>query len=737
MFSFSSDNNKLKQVVSKKIKAANSFKKPVLNWSNAWLLWFSLCANIALVSAELSPWMLVILILCLVWQGLLLKRKVANNKQVPALLLAFFAVSGCIAIIISAKGFGVLSSMVHLLCFSYVLKAFELKQRRDFYQLWLLGVFVLASALIFKQNLAFALVSFIVFIINLAVLLHFFSGSGLVKQSVNQQSSKQPSKKVFIKESLLIIKTVTMLVVQSMILAIVLFVVFPRLAPFWQVPLAKSATTGLSDTVQPGDIANLARSTELAFRADFSGNTLPSYSQLYWRAMTLENYDGKKWTRAKQGRGNINNELNQYIEESTLTNSSLQTTAYLVIAEASFQRYLFALAPAISTDTKITALSDYTWQAKEPINQSIRYFLKSYLAAPLELELTNSSAKINLTYPINSNPKLEALAQQLRLDYESIEERSQAILNMINQQHFSYTLQPPLLNDNSLDQFFFDTKAGFCAHYASVYTFLMRASGVPARMITGYLGGEFNNKSGDEKTSQGHLSIYQYDAHAWSEIWVKGKGWLRVDPTGAVDPQRVNSGWSTELLRQQSALNSDFISLYRFKQFAWLNNLRLQFDALDYQWARLVLNYSAKQQVDLLKKLFGKMLPWKLALIITGSLVFSFVLLILVFKWRDKEKANGHKSAAWLVLYQQVLTLLAKKGLIKDTQSTVNAFAKKVRQDQPSIAILFTRFSHTFNQLNYQKLSANEQSNLEKKMQVQFKDLAQAIKSVKQQKSQK
>ena len=736
MFSFSPDNSNLKQVKNNKTKLADSSKKPVLNWSDAWLLWCSQCANIALISAELSTWMLAALTLCLAWQGLLLNKKVANNKQVPALLLAVFAVAGCIAIIISAKGLGVLSSMVHLLCFSYVLKAFELKQRRDFYQLWLLGVFVLASALIFKQNLAFALVSFLVLIINLAVLLQFFSGTKRLKQPFNHSSNKQTNKEL-LKQSLKVIKTVTVLVAQSMILAVVLFVVFPRLAPFWQVPLATSATTGLSDTVQPGDIANLARSTELAFRADFSGNTLPSYSQLYWRAMTLENYDGKKWTRAKQGRGNSNNEPNQYIDESTLTNLSLQTMEYQVIAEPSFQRYLFALAPAISTDTKLTLLSDYTWQAKEPINQSIRYLLKSYLKAPLEMELTSSSAKINLTYPINSNPKLEALAQQLRLDYESVEERSQAILNMINQQHFSYTLQPPLLNDNSLDQFFFDTKAGFCAHYASVYTFLMRASGVPARMVTGYLGGEFNNKSGDEKTSQGHLSIYQYDAHAWSEIWVKGKGWLRVDPTGAVDPQRVNSGWSTELLRQQSALNSDFISLYRFKQFAWLNNLRLQFDALDYQWARLVLNYSAKQQVDLLKKLFGKMLPWKLALIITGSLVFSFVLLILVFKWRDREKTNGHKSAAWLVLYQQVLTLLAKKGLIKDTQLTVNAFAKKVRQDQPSIAIHFTRFTHTFNQLNYQKLSANEQSNLEKKMQVQFKGLVQAIKSVKQQKSQK
>jgi hypothetical protein len=308
---------------------------------------------------------------------------------------------------------------------------------------------------------------------------------------------------------------------------------------------------------------------------------------------------------------------------------------------------------------------------------------------------------------------------------------------MITQQNFFYTLQPPLLNNNSLDQFFFSTKAGFCSHYASAYTFLMRASGVPARMVTGYLGGEYNDKSANDKAAQGHLSIYQYDAHAWSEIWIAGQGWVRVDPTGAVDPQRVNSGLSSQLLQQQSALNNDFISLYRLKQFAWLNSLRLQFDALDYQWTRLVLGYSAKQQVDLLKQFFGKILPWKLALISTVSLFLSFGILILIFKWRDREKANTQVVTSWSVLYQKALVLLAKKGLTKESNLTVNAFAKQVRRNNSHIGIHFTRFSQLFNQLNYQKVSVKEQQVLEKKMHNQFADLAQAIKSVKELKSQK
>jgi len=721
--------------------------KPILSRPNAWLLWFSQCANVALISPELSPWMLAILMLSILWQALLLNKRVASNNQVSSLLLAVFAIAGCIAIIISAKGLGALGSMVHLLCFSYVLKAFELKQRRDLFQLWLLGLFVLASALIFRQNLAFAIFSFVVLIINLAVLLQFFSSVGPLSASQNKSIGKTPSQlsineplKKSLTESLTeswqVMQTVFILVMQSMVLAIVLFIVLPRLAPFWQVPLAKSAKTGLSDTVKPGDIANLARSTELAFRAEFTGNVIPNYSQLYWRAMTLENYDGRQWTRATVLREKQSNNSDKILEEMALAKTSSLQTAYQVIAEPSYQRYLFALAPATSTDNELTAFSDYTWQAKKPVNQGLSYTLQSYLTAPLELELTLNSAKVNLTYPINSNPKLEALAQQLRLDYVDVEVRAQVILNMISQQNFFYTLQPPLLVNNSLDQFFFSTKAGFCVHYASAFTFLMRASGVPARVVTGYLGGEYNDKNANDKAAQGHLSIYQYDAHAWSEIWVQGKGWLRVDPTGAVDPQRVNSGWSMQLFQQQSALNNDFISLYRFKQLAWLNNLRLQFDALDYQWTRLVLGYSAEQQINLLKQIFGEMKPWKLALIITSSLIFSFVVLMLIFKWRDREKAQFKALTPWLVLYQQALTLLAKYGLKKQTSITVNTFAKQVRIKYPSIAIHFTRLSNTFNQLSYQQLSASEQQQLIKKMHQQYHSLAQATKRLKAQKSQ-
>jgi len=718
-----------------------------LSRKNAWLLWLCQCLNVAVIALELSTWMLVIISLSLAWQALLLhkskgrlqqghlvyKQKNSNqsnstkqkkpqkrnqNKkqliQVPAVLLGTFALLGCLVIFITAKQVGLLASMVHLLCFSYVLKAFELKARSDFYQLLLLGLFVLASSLIFRQDLAFSVITMILLVINLAVLLQFFS-----------------NEKAFATN----IKVIGILLGQSTVLAVVLFLVFPRLSPFWQVPLAKSAETGLSDTVKPGDIANLTRSSKLAFRVDFNQQPAPSYSQLYWRAMVLEDYDGRQWTRQARNKAHNNRSLADGEKKPfsyDASNIEVSPLTYQVITEPSFQRFLFALAPAnvLSTEVgKIISSADYTFQSSSIITQRKSYQLTSYLGAPLALEMPKQSKAINLNYPVGSNPRLEQLALQLQHNYVDVEQRAQAVLSQINRQNYSYTLQPPLLKDNSLDQFFFDTKAGFCVHYASAFTFLMRASGIPARMVTGYLGGEINDVNRTEQSgTTGHLSVYQYDAHAWSEIWVAGKGWLRIDPTGAVDPERVNSGWSTQLQQQQSALSNDLVSLYRLKNTAWLNALRLQFDALDYQWTRWVIGFSTKRQYDLLKSWFGDMRSWKLALIIAVSLVASMSMLLLFLQLLNRSKVNKQPKTPWQLIYLKAITKLAKQGLDKPAAMTVNDFAKQVRVKCPELAIVFTQLSSSYNALSYQTLSLEREEQLTLTMQQQYRKFVVTLK---------
>lgn len=676
------------------IHSQKHLKQFHLSRKNTWLLWCCQLINIASLSAEISSWMLAILALCLCWQALLYSKKFNNkkpnatvkvkkNSNVSPILLTLFALSGCVAIAITASNLGVLISMVHLLTFAYTLKAFEIKQRKDFYQLLLLGLFLLASALIFKQSLGFSLLIALVLLLNLVVLQQVFS----------------PQRTLFSSA-----KTVTTLLLQSSLLAIVLFVVFPRLSPFWQVPNANSAKTGLSDGVSPGDIANLALSSDLAFRVDFKGAEIPRYSTLYWRAMTLENYDGRKWSRAKIEKNNDTSPEQPFIP---LTSGSRIT--YDVIVEASYQSWLFGLSVATTANSKLRLMEDYTIQSRNIVSQISHYQLESYLQAPLDLTMSDIKKQRNLAIKEGSNPKLEKLALALVQRFPNPIDRSNAVLALFRNKQYFYTLKAPLLINNSLDQFFFDTKAGFCVHYASAYTYLMRAANIPARVVTGYLGGEYNNASRSqsliEAKQSGHLSVYQYDAHAWAEIWLEGVGWQRVDPTAAVDPQRVDSGWSTALLTQQSSLNNDLLGLYQLKQIAWLNTLRLQFDALDYQWTRWVLGYSSKQQYDLLKRWFGNGMHWKAAAIIVSMLIIIIVLFTLVYRF-DFTLFKRKKISPWLTLYQKALKKLAKKGLTKPVDMTPSAFAQLVAQQYPEIAKEFIEFTATFECLVFHKLNS-------------------------------
>lgn len=709
-------------------KQQNKF---ALSTKHSWLLWGCQSINIALIASEVSLWMLAVLVLCLLSHAfLLLRNKYARKKSqltinpqkgisFSSFGLVFFAVLGCIAIGLTAKQVGLLGSMIHLLCFSYVLKAFELKARSDFYQLLLLGLFILASALIFRQDLVFSLISLVVLIFNLSILLHFFSSQ---KSILNN------------------IKVVSLLLAQSAVLGIILFLVFPRISPFWQMPLAKSAETGLSDSVKPGDIANLARSNKLAFRASFMDNQLPNYSQLYWRAMVLEDYDGKQWTKSRlslqqesvTSRKKLNSALKTDTKITTFdeTITQVKPLTYQVILEPSFQKHLLALAPAVykGNDNSIAPAVGYTFRSKTLITQAKPYELTSYLTATMSLKLSDQSYSQNLDYPVNSNPRLEQLALRLKQDLPDPESRAQAVLTMINTQNYFYTLQPPLLDNNSLDQFFFDTQKGFCVHYASAFTFIMRASGIPARMVTGYLGGEFNRQ---RNTDQGHLSVYQYDAHAWAEIWVQEKGWVRVDPTSAVNSERVNSGFSEQLLQERSLLNNDLFSLYQLRNIALLNMLRLKFDALDYQWTRWVIGFNSQQQYDLLKKWFGNKASWKLALIIAGSLMLTMLTLILCLQIINRSKAKRIKLATWQRSYNKVLALLTKQGMSKPAAMTVNRFAKEVREQRPDLGLVFTRFSATYTSLSYQKLTESEQIKMTLALQKQYLELKRRIKKSK------
>jgi len=673
------------------LKHSTSSPKPLrLSTRVAGVLLLSQCLNLALLANELSLWMLMIIGLCLGWRGLMIW---ANRAAPSKWLLSLIALSGAMALAISGRQLGLLLTMLHLLAFSYVLKTLELKVRRDFYQLFLLGLFVLASALIFSQTLFFSILVGLVIIVNLSVLILYFAPVLPPKDSLQMAA-----------------KTLA----QSIPLAVLLFIVFPRLSPFWQVPLANSAKTGLSETVTPGDIANLALSNELAFRVTFTGQ-VPLHSQMYWRALVMEDYDGRRWQQATANKETAKDILagkRKFVPEDLARGRV--PFQYQVIAEPNYQNWLFALDVASVTQTDIVQLPDYSLRSKKIISQSLSYQVQSFPEGKMDKQLAVDILRRNLRYPRGSNPRLEDEAKRLRAQYSNRVDIIRSVLAQIRQKDYYYTLQPPLLVNNSLDQFYFDTRSGFCVHYASAFTFLMRAAGIPARMVTGYLGGEYNPQ-GD------YYSVFQYDAHAWAEVWLPETGWQRIDPTAAVSPERVEDGFSAAMAAEQSLLASDLFSLHSYKHLAWLNAMRLQLEAIDYQWTRWVIGFTAERQYNLLAKWFGKVQAWKTALIIAAIISGILFLLWLVNNNWQREV----KVPQGIRLYQKALRLLEKQGVSKPVQMPVSQFSVQVRQKRPNLSDAFTALSDNFNKVQYRQLSPDEQEGVLKLMRVQLKMLKQ------------
>ena len=671
-------------------------KKPVISIHSAWALLLCQMLSLLLLINELSGWMLAIIALCLCWRILVFVKPTQKPHRIILLLIAC---SGCIAIAITGKELGVLLSMLHLLCFAYALKSLEMDSRKDFYQIILLGIFILASVLIFSQSLLISLFIFCLLLLNLSILLAYFFPTKNVKQPLTQT---------------------TKAVLQSIPLAIVLFIFFPRLAPFWQVPSSKSAQTGLSESVTPGGIAKLARSSALAFRVKFFTEQ-PQYNQLYWRALVMDDFDGRTWKQSKtmpliskETTHNIIGDVPPLIGTKT---------HYQVIVEPSYQHWLYSLAVVdainiVGNQISILSLPNYTVRSSKPISQTSSYKINSYTDSLLNASLSNNERLKNLHIPKDSNPRLQAKALKMKELYPDETQRAQAILDTIREQSFYYTLTPPLLSGDELDQFFYQSRKGFCVHYASVFTFLMRASGTPARLVTGYLGGEYNKQSG-------HLSIYQYDAHAWAEVWVDGKGWVRIDPTAAVNPERVEKGLS-HTIQQEGLFNNDLLSLHRYKHFAWINSLRLQLDALDYQWARLVLGYSSKKQYDLITQWFGHFRPWKVGGIIGGSLILMMMTLWLI----NIRKYNKKPIGKWLIQYQQILGILKTKGLAKPLTMPANQFSTLVIHTFPFLTFSFLAYTKCFEALMYQPLSVIEKEQRLAEMAQYHKQLKKQLKRV-------
>ncbi|QCF26222.1 DUF3488 domain-containing protein [Hydrocarboniclastica marina] len=372
---------------------------------------------------------------------------------------------------------------------------------------------------------------------------------------------------------------------------VVLFFIFPRLGPLWSVPLvSEGRSAGLSESMTPGDFADLGRSGERAFRVSFGG-AAPAPSQRYWRGLILDQFDGQTWSRSQQASGDRVGRVNR-----SAGIGELGAGEYEVLLEPSFQPWAYALGGTRPLTGNVMLTEHGLVQFSRPVDTVVRYRMQQSdldTMAPVDAGLRARYTAL----PEGFNPETRAWAQRLAADAASDSALIDTLMTMFSELPFFYTLQPAPTGTHSVDEFLFQTREGFCAHYAGALTFALRAAGIPARVVAGYLGGEpgLNND---------YLLVRQYDAHAWVEAWVGGPSggqWLRLDPTAMVAPERVQENWRQALERGEgeSATNWARRDYASGPVLDWVN---LRLDAANYYWQRFVVDY----QGDTQRSLFGK-----------------------------------------------------------------------------------------------------------------------------------
>jgi transglutaminase-like putative cysteine protease len=552
-----------------------------------------------------------------------------------------------------------LEPQVALLITAFSLKLLELKSVRDHWLLLMLSYFIVGCGFVFSTSMSTVALA----LCQLGVLL------------MAQQSLFRP--RMALRPMLWNTST---LLAQSIPLMLVIFVVFPRFGPLWTVPLpGEGARTGVSDRMSPGDISKLSRSTALAFRASFD-DELPLPSTLYWRGLVLENFDGREWSRDKFGRLT-------FIRPRKIGNS----VNYEIILEHGVHEWLLAIPLAEVERDGVHQDGRFQLLPKAPLIGRVRYTVKSYPASVLDAPLDRYLRFKNLELPTDYNPQARAMAEPWR-ELATVD-RVAAAERFFNERPFVYTLEPPKLGRDSVDEFLFGSQRGFCEHYASSFVFMMRAAGVPARVVVGYQGGE-RNEAGD------YLLVHQSDAHAWAEVWLDGPGWVRVDPTAWVAPIRIELGADAALAGQAGYLADGLISLRKMRGIQFIAELRMLMDRAEYQWVKWIINYDTDRQWDVLRKLFGKIDNQYLGLIILFALALPMIAAgLMTVGWPRKTFVPPAVQA-----YSRCITQLEAQGCKRGVGEAPRDFAARVTAELPEYASWLNKVTDAFYRAYYRPL---------------------------------
>jgi len=554
---------------------------------------------------------------------------------------------------------------VTLLILLSTLKLLELRALRDATVLIYLSCFIIITNFFYSQSIPTALFMLFTLLVIMATWVHLHTGDLKLKPRL---------------------RIAGVLLLQAIPLSLILFVLFPRVqGPLWGLPQDAYASSGLSDTMSPGSLSKLSLNDAVAFRVTFDG-TVPPREQMYWRGPVLWDFDGSTWTRG---------------HNATLLPPKLDDAGspvnYTVTLEPHNKRWLFALDLPGKLSIAADLAPDFQLLSRNPVNARIRYQASSFLSYRANLEEPPQQMRRALALPRGFNPQARKLAAAWRAEAEAtpspsfdklrtgqaspggrgsnrpagINERLvRTVLNHFNQGGFEYTLEPPLLGANGIDEFLLQTKQGFCEHYAGSFVFLLRAAGVPARVVTGYQGSEYNALGN-------YYIVRQSDAHAWAEAWLPERGWVRYDPTAAIAPARIQSGLSA------AVSNTAVLPFMARNPPQWLRELRFNWDALANRWNQWVLGYNPETQFAFLTRLGMEDITWqKMALNMLAGIFILVGLFTLILLRRLVVRSRDPVQAAWLKLCRK----LGKAGLPRMPHEGPLDYADRVAAARPEIA---------------------------------------------------
>ena len=583
--------------------------------------------------AHLPLWCSGLVAGVLVWRGILAWKSQPLPGRWWLVTLLIVAVAATLATHKTILG---RDAGVTLLVILLALKTLELRAQRDAFVVFFLGFFCMLSNFLFSQSLltAFAMLAALMGLLTALVNAHMPVG-------------KPPL--------MVAAKIAAKMVLLGAPIMVVLFMLFPRLAPLWgMLGGPAQGKSGLSADMRVGTIAKLALDDSIALRIKFDDKP-PAAKDIYLRGPVLASFDGREWLPSKNYPANAKLRVGG------------RPINYEVSLEPNNKPWLFVVDAAATAPNlagyELRMTPDLQWLSNRPITELVRYKAQSYTQFSYGPQEAEPSLKNYLDLPAGFNPRTLQLAADMKRDVRFIQADAATLANEIMQKlrtgGYEYTLEPGVYGDNTADEFWFDRKTGFCEHIASAFVVLMRALNVPARIVTGYQGGEFN-------AIDGYWVVRQSDAHAWAEIWQAGKqdgstvgSWIRVDPTSAVSPQRIDS--LQRLSAPSSAFGGVMASLWTNTVGTGYNpllQLRAVWDAVNNSWNQKILNYSEATQLNVLKNLGFTSPSWTDLSYVLITIIVAASLFGIAWTTWDKRQHDP-----WLRLLSSVRTRLEKTGL--------------------------------------------------------------------------